>query len=311
MTGPDGNVWFTESDANILGRLSPAKPQASVTSFTLPTSGSTPVGSRRRPRSCDLVHRVHGRQGRHASAGSPVGGVVTTDPTQTQYNAFANSMIGPLDGNLQTSIALDPAPGCNCGLDTSSVLSSNLSLTYNSDTVRRPPDHPDDLPDRDQWTAPHPDPGHAHLERHGPVAGHLPDDRPQPGRHLSPQRPGANPVTATGAYPWKVDIQATLPDGNVVDTTTSGMAFEVVNGSTDPLGRGWSLGGTAQLFPDGSGGYFWVDGNGGTRDFQAGNGTTFVSPANDFGTLVKNSNGTFTYTDPQMSAAGTSTARVI
>ena len=73
----------------------------------------------------------------------------------------------------------------------------------------------------------------------------------------------------------------------------------VANGPSDPYGQGWSVGGTAQLVPDGKGGFFWVDGDGGSRDFQAGNGTTFVSPPNDFGTLVKNGNGTFTYTDPQ------------
>src|SRR5262249_3608794 len=50
---------------------------------------------------------------------------------------------------------------------------------------------------------------------------------------------------------------------------------------------------------DGQGGLMWVDGNGGVRDFQAGNGTTFVSPSNDFGTLIKTGSGTFTYTDPQ------------
>ncbi len=108
----------------------------------------------------------------------------------------------------------------------------------------------------------------------------------------------ASPVTTTGVYPWTITIQATLPGGNIVQSTISGTTAVVVNGSTDPIGRGWSVGGTAQLIPDGNGGYFWVDGDGGTRDFQAGNGTTFVSPPNDFGTLVKNSNGTFTYTDP-------------
>ena len=74
----------------------------------------------------------------------------------------------------------------------------------------------------------------------------------------------------------------------------------VVAGSTDPIGRGWSVGGTAQLIPDGNGGYYWVDGDGGTRDFESGSGTTFVSPPNDLGTLVKNGNGTFTYTNPQV-----------
>jgi len=72
----------------------------------------------------------------------------------------------------------------------------------------------------------------------------------------------------------------------------------VANGSTDPIGRGWSVGGTAKLVSDGSGGLLWVDGDGGVRDFEAGNGTTFVSPPDDFGTLVKNSGGSYTYANP-------------
>ena len=109
----------------------------------------------------------------------------------------------------------------------------------------------------------------------------------------------ATAATATGIFPFKVDVQATLPGGTIVHGTTSGMAFVAVNGSSDPIGRGWSLGGSAQLIPDGQGGYFWISGNGGVRDFQAGNGTTFVSPKNDRGTLVKTGAGTFTYTDPR------------
>ena len=73
----------------------------------------------------------------------------------------------------------------------------------------------------------------------------------------------------------------------------------MVNGPSDAIGQGWSLGGSAQLVSDGQGGYFWVDGDGGVRDFQAGNGTTFESPPNDFGTLVQTAAGTFTYTSPE------------
>ncbi len=109
----------------------------------------------------------------------------------------------------------------------------------------------------------------------------------------------ANPVTATGAYPWSVSIQANYSGGKDIVTSASGIADVVVNGPTDPYGQGWSVGGTAKLVSDGKGGYFWVDGSGGSREFQAGNGTTFVSPPNDFGTLVKNGTGTYTYTDPQ------------
>ena len=125
------------------------------------------------------------------------------------------------------------------------------------------------------------------------TAGHSPGDVYQLNTQV------ASPVTATGVYPWTVTFQATLPGGNVVQSTISGTAAVVVAGSTDPIGRGWSIGGTAELMSDGNGGYYWVDGNGGTRDFEAGNGTNFVSPPNDLGTLVKNSNGTFTYTNPQ------------
>jgi len=39
--GPDGNLWFTESSANRIGRLSP---RGDLTEFPIPTAGSYPVG---------------------------------------------------------------------------------------------------------------------------------------------------------------------------------------------------------------------------------------------------------------------------
>ena len=192
-----------------------------------------------------------------------------------------------------------PAPAPAAARTRSSPIRNNLNLTDNSDTASPQPIiqttyHSDP-------NGPVPTPIQATLTWNGvaqpPVTfqttGHSPGDV----YLLNTQV--ANPVTATGAYPWKVDIQATLPGGQVVESTVSGTADVVVNGPSDPIGQGWSVGGTAQLVADGHAGFFWVDGNGGTRSFQAGNGTTFVSPPNDFGTLVKNGNGTFTYTDPQ------------
>ena len=37
--GPDGNLWFTEVDANKIGRITPA---GVVTEFPIPTAGSVP-----------------------------------------------------------------------------------------------------------------------------------------------------------------------------------------------------------------------------------------------------------------------------
>src|SRR5204863_3225894 len=66
---------------------------------------------------------------------------------------------------------------------------------------------------------------------------------------------------------------------------------------TSGFGPGWGLAGLDQLIADGSGA-LWISGaTGGTRYFAL-TGGVYVSPANDFGTLVKNGNNTFTYTAP-------------
>ena len=231
---------------------------------------------------------------------------VVTDPRNTQYNPFGAAQIAPLNGDVQTSINFDPSVPCaSCrgaagsGLDSSAALQTSLSLTYNSDTVDVRPII--ETLYESPTSGPVPTQIQVQLTWNGttqpPVtfstAGHSPGDVYQLNTQV------ASAVTTTGVYPWAVTIQAALPGGNVVQSTISGTAPVVVAGSTDPVGRGWSVRGTAQLIPDGNSGYFWVDGNGGTRDFVAGNGTTFVSPSNDLGTLVKNNNGTFTYTNPQ------------
>src|SRR5207248_10344189 len=103
----------------------------------------------------------------------------------------------------------------------------------------------------------------------------------------------ASAVTSTGAYPWSITITATV-SGNPINRTVSGTAYVVVSPSTNPLLVGWSIAGVDQLVTI-SGGIMWVYGAGGYRVFT-GSGPTYVSPPNDFGTLVKNGDNTFTYT---------------
>src|SRR5205807_1562322 len=77
---------------------------------------------------------------------------------------------------------------------------------------------------------------------------------------------------------------------------TSGTASVVARDSS-AYGSGWWLDGVPQLFAAAAG-VLWASGQGDSR-FFSGNGTapqTYTSPAEDFGTLVKNTDGTFTYT---------------
>src|SRR4051794_40461337 len=41
VTGPDGNLWFTESDRGAIGRITPT---GEITEFDLPDSGAGPYG---------------------------------------------------------------------------------------------------------------------------------------------------------------------------------------------------------------------------------------------------------------------------
>ncbi len=129
VTGPDGNLWVTESGTNLLGRISAEAPLASLTTYTLPTPTSTPLGI----------------------AAGPNNAIWLTESSAGQLATFAwlsNTQVLTLDpgalymlvGDTYTSVSLDPAPTCeNCCCsgpqDSSSALSSDLSLAYNSDTV--------------------------------------------------------------------------------------------------------------------------------------------------------------------------------
>ena len=111
----------------------------------------------------------------------------------------------------------------------------------------------------------------------------------------------ASPVTTTGAYPWKVEIQATLPlPGNPSSTARS--AVRPTSWSTAPAIRTARDGALAER--PGCTRTAWVGSSGPTATAAAATSspaavTTFFSPPNDQGTLVKNADGSFTYTNPQ------------
>ena len=48
-----------------------------------------------------------------------------------------------------------------------------------------------------------------------------------------------------------------------------------------------------------TGNVLWISGEGDSRIFTSNGGDTFTSPSGDFGTLVQNGDGSFTYTTPQ------------
>jgi YD repeat-containing protein len=68
----------------------------------------------------------------------------------------------------------------------------------------------------------------------------------------------------------------------------------LANGGLRATTGGWSIAGLDRLYVD-STGVLRIYGSGGTRYFT-GTGPSYTSPANDFGTLVKNGDGSFTYT---------------
>ncbi len=90
--GPDGNLWFTERDANKIGRITPA---GVVTEFTVPTSGSYPWGITSGPDGNLWFAECYGNQiGRITPAG-----VITEFPLPTQNSDPVGITKGP-DGNL-------------------------------------------------------------------------------------------------------------------------------------------------------------------------------------------------------------------
>jgi YD repeat-containing protein len=107
----------------------------------------------------------------------------------------------------------------------------------------------------------------------------------------------ASAVSSTGVYPYKLRVVVTFPSAAPIDVYASGYVGVVVNDdSSNPFGKGWSLTGLDKLTIH-SAGVFRVLGTGQGRFYANAPGGGYTSPQGDFGTLVKNADNSFTYTD--------------
>src|SRR5262249_13784570 len=109
----------------------------------------------------------------------------------------------------------------------------------------------------------------------------------------------AAPVTATGRYPWQVEVKAHF-GVDVIDRFYSDFTPVVVNEGGDPFGYGWSMKGLEKLVAINGGtnntGMLWVSGTAGSRYFPSLGGSQYLSPSYDFGTLVQNADTSYAYT---------------
>jgi RHS repeat-associated protein len=102
---------------------------------------------------------------------------------------------------------------------------------------------------------------------------------------------------ATGIHSWQLDLQINLPVGGPVLRSTSG-EVAVVDRTNSVFGAGWWLSDIDQLVQDPvTHEVEWITGNGFSRIFTFnGTGQPFGNPTGEFGTLVQNGDGSFTYT---------------
>jgi hypothetical protein len=116
----------------------------------------------------------------------------------------------------------------------------------------------------------------------------------------------ANAVSASGIYPWQLTAEVDYNSGSPVTSTLAGNLGVVVRDQNNPYGAGWGLAGIDQLVLGSNQGVLWATGTGDARVFTGNPGTltyTYTSPANDFGTLVQNTDHSFTYTAPDQTTS--------
>jgi sugar lactone lactonase YvrE len=94
ITGPDGNLWFTDNRGNKIGEISPATGR--VTEYNIPTKGSYPIGIAAGP---DGNLWFTESTGNKIAKISPSSGKITEYNIATQMAAVDGIAAGP-DGNL-------------------------------------------------------------------------------------------------------------------------------------------------------------------------------------------------------------------
>ena len=204
----------------------------------------------------------------------------------TDSIADQNVSVASVSGALDTSITL---PTYNPNIPA-------LALTYDSSAANPMPiflaDHPLDptLAVPTQVSAQLTFNGTAGTTYYYDTSGFIPGDIQQVALQ-------ANATSlATGRYAYTVSIGDIR--GTTTTTTINGTAT-ILNGSTNPIGSGWTVSGLEQI-DSASGGVILEQGSQDqslwfTGSFGSGGGT-FTNPGGEFSTLVQNSGGSYTRT---------------
>jgi virginiamycin B lyase len=286
IAGPDGNLWFVDSG----GAVDRISPTGTLARFPDGTTPILPLHVTVGPdKNIWFTDPTDGYIGYATYILNPF--VPSTTPFQGSAVSAGTDSTNPETGNLEVTQPLsfeqssNPYPG---GITP--------ALVYNSDTAYVLPilqatlnsDPNGSVPSQLQvsWTWNNTNQTAVNFGTTGHSAGDT--------YLMDVQVGSSSAVTSTGTYPWTYQVTAVITGFNVV-RTMSGQSQVVVNGSSDPYGPGWSIAGVDQLVTDSSGGLIWVTGTGGSEYFQA-SGSSYISPGNMFGTMVKNGNGSYTYT---------------
>ena len=116
-------------------------------------------------------------------------------------------------------------------------------------------------------------------------------------------------VTTSGVVPWSVSLYAPVMGGSPISLTASGEEV-VLNESSSPIGAGWGIAGVDHLVSI-STGVLWFTGSGDWSYFANNGSGGYISPAGNFGTLVQNGGGDYTYTDPHQNTWNFSSAGLL
>jgi YD repeat-containing protein len=99
---------------------------------------------------------------------------------------------------------------------------------------------------------------------------------------------------STGVYPMDILVSAVYP--STVITTGVSTKLVVVNETTNPVARGWTVAGVQHLYLQGDGSALITEGDGSAVYF-AKNGAYFTAPAGEFSSLTSGSGYTRRYPD--------------
>src|SRR5262249_15741505 len=156
----------------------------------------------------------------------------TSDTTQSASFDFGAAGISPQTGNVRVSVPLDFRLGLPSSLDAASTLEGEAALVYNADTVNVKPiieatqqsdaggSGPSSLQAQLTWNN-----GTPQSAVTFGTTGHAAGDV----YLLSTQV--ANAVSATGVYPWSVQLTASFT-GDTITRTLSGNSLVIANGSS-------------------------------------------------------------------------------